>query len=80
VLPTVVRHGDRQRPEHVVSADELAVVCAVCDRPIIVCCYVDDVDPETYRCLDCRTVKHEKPVAVSGMGAAMARAQQAAGV
>jgi hypothetical protein len=78
VLPSVVRHDDRQGRERYVTADELAVVCMVCDRPIIVCCFVADVDPETYRCLDCRPVKQQE-ASSSGLGAAMARAQQAAG-
>jgi hypothetical protein len=61
-------------------AHELAVVCTVCDRELVVCCHVADIDPETYRCLDCRPVKQEQPPEPSGMGAAMARAQRAAGV
>jgi hypothetical protein len=51
----------------------------VCGRELIVCCYVDDVDPETYRCLGCRPVKqHAAPS--SDLGEAMARARKAANV
>lgn len=40
-------------------AHELLCVCTDCNQTVLVCGYVDDLDPDTYRCLDCRPFKDD---------------------
>lgn len=40
---------------------ELICECVSCGQTVLVCCYVGDLDPALYKCLDCRPFKDEQP-------------------